>query len=61
MLDDARRITIDFYDAKDSESFDAPQETDKSQVTDQSSMIMDDDKHLHTKIGRTEIMVDKVI
>ena len=60
-MDEAKKIILDFYNAVDSESFDAggQSETDRSNITVQT--IDDNDKENYIKIGRTQISVDKII
>lgn len=51
---EAKKIVIEFYDAYTSQSFD-------SIDPDKDDSVMDNDKIQHSKIGQTEISVNKVI
>jgi hypothetical protein len=59
--DDAKKFIIEIYDAQDSESTGGRDyEIDDMNLTDRSE-FEDDDKILYTKIGKTEIPIDKVL
>jgi len=61
LLEEAKNIILDFYNAVDSESFEAggQSENDRSNITVQT--VDDLDKENYIKIGRTQISVDKII
>lgn len=58
---DAKKLVIEVYDASDSDTINNELEADDLNITDRSDLENDDDKILYTKIGKTEIMVDKVL
>lgn len=58
---DAKKIIIEVYDAQDSESAYKDLDKDDLDSTDRSEFEADEDKILYTKIGKTEIPIDKVL
>lgn len=58
---DAKKIIIEVYDAQDSESVHNELDQDDLNLTDRSDFDVDEDKILYTKVGKTEIPIDKVL
>lgn len=57
---DARKIVIEVYDAQDSENLQKELEEDLNS-TDRSDFEVDEDRVFYTKVGKTEIVIDKVL
>jgi len=56
--EDARKLVIELYDAQDSDN--SVGQDDDHNVTDRSDFD-DDDKIFYTKIGKTELLIDKIL
>ena len=54
--DDAKKIILEFYDAQDSDALGE----DDLNLTERSDFD-DEDKVMHTFIGRTELNIDKIL
>lgn len=61
MPSNAKKIIIEVYDAQDSENLQKELENDELNSTDRSDFEVDEDKIFYTKIGKTEILIDKVL
>lgn len=53
-------MIIEIYDAKDSDGVNPDMGEDSLNMTDRSE-IDDDDKVFYTKIGKTELPIDKIL
>lgn len=55
---DARRIVVEVFDAQDGDSKELGEDLN---MTDRSDLENDEDKLFYTKIGKTEIQIDRVL
>ena len=58
---DSKKIIIEIYDAYDQNTIQKDFDEDEMNITDRSDFEVDEDKILYTKIGKTEINIDKVL
>eukprot|EP00347_Sterkiella_histriomuscorum_P021806 403332703 len=61
MPKDAKKIIIEVFDAQDSENLQKELEQDDLNSTDRSDFEVDEDKIFYSKIGKTEIIIDKAL